>query len=53
MTEPLVLGVEKNYDSTTNTFTINDIYVYQKNSNGLKSDGGKWVVYGPLFSSLY
>ena len=44
MTEPLVLGVEKNYDSTTNTFTINDIYVYQKNSNGLKSDGGKWVV---------
>ncbi len=44
MTDPLVLGVEKNYDSTTNTFTINDIYVYQKNSNGLKSDGGKWVV---------
>ena len=44
MTAPLVLGVEKNYDSTTNTFTINDIYVYQKNSNGLKSDGGKWVV---------
>ena len=44
MTEPLVLGVDKNYDSTTNTFTINDIYVYQKNSNGLKSDGGKWVV---------
>ena len=44
MTKPLVLGVEKNYDSTTNTFTINDIYVYQKNSNGLKSDGGKWVV---------
>ena len=44
MTEPLVLGVEKNYDSTTNTFTINDIYVYQKNSNGLKSDGGKWVI---------
>ena len=44
MTSPLVLGVEKNYDSETRTFTINDIYVYQKNSNGLKSDGGKWVV---------
>ena len=44
MTSPLVLGVEKKYDSETRTFTINDIYVYQKNSNGLKSDGGKWVV---------
>ena len=44
MTSPLVLGVEKKYDSKTRTFTINDIYVYQKNSNGLKSDGGKWVV---------